>query len=536
MQANMNRSDTLKPTTGTILGLDLGTSGIRACLVQRKMLSTMDDYSTPSQLSSMQEDEILLQREVAFASQSPDESDWYLGLMALFGQLQQQVDLMRIDAIIADATSSSVRLESVDGTLKSPFLMYNNNEATEQADLIKTYSLNQPTAANGASSSLAKCLLLYQRLQAQQLIANDSQLHIVHQIDWLNQLLAKAPEQPMVNTCDQNNLLKLGYDPQQQVFPNWVKKCLREQAPQLILPQGIPAGTPYASINPKWVDQYGFGQHCRVHFGTTDSIAGFLATGAKQHGDAVSSLGSSIAIKVLTHHPIYDSKHGLYSHKIKNLWLAGGASNGGGKQLLTHYSLQTIHWLSELCLQLFTHQEALTQWAQQQASKSLKKDLCHLLNQVSSLQNYYCLDRPSERFPICDADFTGRLEPCPEEPVEKLIQTIEIIPNSTNSIITFLESFNQSSVLQQLLKHLLHFNSIVQGLVQIERQGYQLIQSIGTHLNNVYSVGGGNKNSYWQVLRKTYISNQVKFGISENAAYGVTRLIDNDVLKGKPNS
>lgn len=68
--------------------------------------------------------------------------------------------------------------------------------------------------------------------------------------------------------------------------------------------------------------------------GTTDSIAAFMASGANICGQAVTSLGSTLAIKSLSSRPVFDSSRGVYSHRLaiqqyEHLWLVGGASNVG---------------------------------------------------------------------------------------------------------------------------------------------------------------------------------------------------------------
>eukprot|EP00322_Chrysochromulina_rotalis_P020164 CAMPEP_0115890060 /NCGR_PEP_ID=MMETSP0287-20121206/33154_1 /TAXON_ID=412157 /ORGANISM="Chrysochromulina rotalis, Strain UIO044" /LENGTH=201 /DNA_ID=CAMNT_0003346815 /DNA_START=18 /DNA_END=623 /DNA_ORIENTATION=- len=59
--------------------------------------------------------------------------------------------------------------------------------------------------------------------------------------------------------------------------------------------------------------KYGLPAECMVVGGTTDSIAAFLAAGASDIGDAVTSLGSTLAIKLLS----------------DTFALVGGASNAG---------------------------------------------------------------------------------------------------------------------------------------------------------------------------------------------------------------
>lgn len=61
-------------------------------------------------------------------------------------------------------------------------------------------------------------------------------------------------------------------------------------------------------------------RHCCV-----DSIAAFLAVGvgASTPGAAVTSLGSTLAVKLLSTCRIDDSRFGLYSHRLGDLWLVG---------------------------------------------------------------------------------------------------------------------------------------------------------------------------------------------------------------------
>ncbi|HED52170.1 MAG TPA: hypothetical protein ENI83_01310, partial [Gammaproteobacteria bacterium] len=118
--------------------------------------------------------------------------------------------------------------------------------------------------------------------------------------------------------------------------------------------------------------------------GTTDSTAGFLATGATQTGTGVTSLGSTLVIKVLSDQPVFDASHGIYSHRLGNHWLAGGASNAGGAILKQLFSSCDIHRYSRLL------------------------DPGHPTG-----LDYYPLPAPGERFPIADPALQPRLTPRP---------------------------------------------------------------------------------------------------------------------------
>src|SRR3546814_17941127 len=64
-----------------------------------------------------------------------------------------------------------------------------------------------------------------------------------------------------------------------------------------------------------------------ISVGTTDGVAAFIATQASGIGDAVTSLGSTLTLKILSARPIFAPAMGVYSHRLGERWLAGGASN-----------------------------------------------------------------------------------------------------------------------------------------------------------------------------------------------------------------
>jgi sugar (pentulose or hexulose) kinase len=55
---------------------------------------------------------------------------------------------------------------------------------------------------------------------------------------------------------------------------------------------------------------------CLVCSGTTDSIAAFVAAGVTVPGQAVSSLGSTLAVKLLSTKRVDDAAFGVYSHRL----------------------------------------------------------------------------------------------------------------------------------------------------------------------------------------------------------------------------
>lgn len=94
----------------------------------------------------------------------------------------------------------------------------------------------------------------------------------------------------------------------------------------------------------------------------------------------MTSLGSTMAIKLVSEARVDDARFGVYSHRLDDTWLVGGASNTGGAVLR----------------QLFTDGELA----------ALSR---HIDPAVASPLDYYPLPRKGERFPISDPDMEPRL-------------------------------------------------------------------------------------------------------------------------------
>ncbi|MGB3297876.1 MAG: FGGY-family carbohydrate kinase, partial [Phormidesmis sp.] len=144
-------------------------------------------------------------------------------------------------------------------------------------------------------------------------------------------------------------------------------------------------------ILPAVAERFSLPKTCQICAGTTDSIAAFLASGAHQPGEAVTSLGSTLVLKLLSSHPVDNPALGIYSHRLGDLWLVGGASNTGGAVL--------NHFFSPAQLMTLTQQIDISQ-------------PCQL--------DYYPLNEPGERFPINDPDYSPRLTPRPAQDADFL--------------------------------------------------------------------------------------------------------------------
>ncbi len=133
-----------------------------------------------------------------------------------------------------------------------------------------------------------------------------------------------------------------------------------------------------------------------VAAGTTDGCAAFLATGAAEIGEGVTSLGSTLTIKQLSDRPLFAPAFGIYSHRLGDRWLAGGASNSGGAALAAHFDPPALARLS-----------------------------ARIDPRVATPLDYYPLAAPGERFPIADPTLAPRVTPRPADDAEFLHGLLE---------------------------------------------------------------------------------------------------------------
>ena len=291
-------------------------------------------------------------------------------------QLFVQIDPTEVLGISVNGTSGTVLACDTQGKPLSPALMYNHNACQAEAERIAQFA-PPGCGAQGATSGLAKLMYL------QQAFPDASRL--LHQADWIAAQLSGE-----FAISDSNNALKTGYDPQQEHWPEWLDQL---GIARTWLPRVVPPGTVIAPVR-KTLLQNEFKQEqlnpdCQIISGTTDSIAAFIATGASQVGEAVTSLGSTLVLKVISDRPVAAAEYGIYSHKLGDHWLAGGASNSGGAVLRQYFSQQQLD----------------------QLSPQLKPE------QPTGL-NYYPLIRPGERFPINDPQLAPRLQPEADSPLQ----------------------------------------------------------------------------------------------------------------------
>jgi hypothetical protein len=345
--------------TGLFLGIDVGTGGVRACAVDARG----DIHGTASAaLPPPRQDGDALDQ---------DPELWWQAAVTAIRKLGQTVGLDRVERVAVDGTSGTLLLIDAAGQPRSLGLMYNDARAAKEAARIADVAPAE-SGAHGRSSALAKLLhLLHQGDVA------DAR-HAVHQADWIAGRLGACH-----GISDENNALKLGYDPVTRSWPAWIDHL---DVPRELLPKVLVPGTSFAEIDPNAARTLGLPPSARIAAGTTDGVAAFIATRADQPGDAVTSLGTTLVLKLLASRPIFAANQGVYSHRLGERWLAGGASNSGGAALLMHFTADEMDRLTPL-----------------------------LRPEKPTGLDYYPLPKPGERFPIADPTLAGRIAPRPAE-------------------------------------------------------------------------------------------------------------------------
>ncbi|MDM7323116.1 MAG: FGGY-family carbohydrate kinase, partial [Gammaproteobacteria bacterium] len=352
-----------------VLGIDFGTSGARACVLDQQGQSLANvAVPLPAPLP------------VAEGGWEQDPELWWTAFCALLDALGAHIDLSALQALAIAGTSGTLVVCNDDGRPLHPALMYHDARAKGEAVRIAAVAPRE-SGAHGASASLAKLLWLRAR-------GLPATARVLHQAEWLAaRLLGRF------DLGDENNLLKLGYDVLERRWPDWLDALGIDRAR---LPLAHAPGTPQGRIDAGIAGVLGLSPELVIVAGTTDSIAATLASGAARVGDAVTTLGTTLALKVFSDRPVFAPQYGVYSHRLGDLWLAGGASNSGGAVLRQYFDDAALEVLS--------------------ARIDPRQD---------SGLDYYPLPGPGERFPIAAPDLTPRLAPRPEDDVRFLHGLLE---------------------------------------------------------------------------------------------------------------
>jgi D-ribulokinase len=412
------------------LGLDFGTSGARSMAID----------ATGA---------IVHQARAAYpGDRLADPDSWRSALTELLFQLPEFV-AKQLSRIAIDGTSGTMLLADRLGNPMGEVLLYNDDRGAAWVDRLRPW-VPENHGVLSSTSTLVKLLW-----SLDQLSLDSEPVYLLHQADWLASLL-----HGLLGQSDYHNALKLGYDIERLCYPDWLLNLEAPRSIAPLLPVIHQPGEPVGAVLETIATQFNIAPTCKICAGTTDSIAAFLAAGATEIGEAVTSLGSTLVLKLLSSVRLDDSAAGIYSHRLGDRWLVGGASNSGGAVLR--------HYFDDRQLAILTDQ-------------LMAMDLDR-----PSPYDYYPLLKPGERFPINDPNLQSRLTPRPEDPAAFLY-------------------------------------GLLDGMAGIEALGYGLLSG-SQALERVYTAGGGAQNPVWTRIRQRRLGVEVERSAQVEAAYGAAIL------------
>jgi hypothetical protein len=334
------------------LGIDVGTSGLRVaglggagdCLwIERA------DWSAPA----------------AGHGHQQDPAAWWNAYDELMRRLGAAGRLAGVEALAFDGTSGTVLTVAADGSPEGPALMYDDPRGERQLQALRRLDLD----ADAQLAGLARWrFLAEERGQAGRPVG---------QADWFVQRLTGR------HVSDSNNMLKWGFDAVAERWPPALAERFGERLPAVQRP-----GTAVGAVRTDLARRWKMPARAVVAAGTTDSMAALWASGASREGDGVTSLGSTLALKLISERPVAEATSGVYSHRFGERFAVSGASNTGGRVLARFFDGDELSALSE-----------------------------RIDPERPDTLGYWPLAGRGERFPVAAPAMGPRLTPRPDDPV-----------------------------------------------------------------------------------------------------------------------
>jgi sugar (pentulose or hexulose) kinase len=298
-----------------VLGLDLGSSGLRLALLQR------GEAGQPE----------VLEQASAYPGPFADPRSWRQGLIHLVRCLPLE-RRRAVRAIALDGTSGTLLLCRADGSLlPGPLalaLPYSLS-CPEQGDALAALGVAGPAAS--VSGSLARALRLMGQAAAAGLGA---ELLLRHQADWLMGWLLGD-----WRWGEEGNNLRLGWDLERRAWSGRMEAMSWRAA----LPRIRASGEILGTLGVEAAASLGLPADCQVVAGSTDANAAVLAADPAP-GDGITVLGTTLVLKQFVPRPIRGP--GVSCHRVAGRWLAGGASNAGAGVLLRFFQPAQLAELS----------------------------------------------------------------------------------------------------------------------------------------------------------------------------------------------
>tara|TARA_Y100001968_G_scaffold186930_1_gene171308 strand:- start:1949 stop:3184 length:1236 start_codon:yes stop_codon:yes gene_type:complete len=288
-----------------VLGIDLGTSGVRIAIIDTKkkiLFTSSKTYSKGLEISE----------------------DWINCLKTLILEIPKSLKEKLVSCSVA-GTSGTLLACKKNGEPIGKALPYFLSFDEYSYEIKKLFT--KDCAGSSISGSVGRALRL--------IALYGNEILLRHQADWISGWLINNWEYG-----EEGNNIRMGWEISNSSWPvnfknlKWLK-CL---------PKIIPSGRIMGKICNKKANELSLPNKLQVIAGTTDSNAGVLAT-FPNNNDGITILGSTIVIKKFVNKPL--TGEGISNHKLLGNWLSGGASNTGAALLLDFFKLEYIEELSK---------------------------------------------------------------------------------------------------------------------------------------------------------------------------------------------
>tara|TARA_Y100000766_G_scaffold79495_1_gene67593 strand:- start:27 stop:1262 length:1236 start_codon:yes stop_codon:yes gene_type:complete len=288
-----------------VLGIDLGTTGLRIAIINTKK-------------------QILYTSSMPYSTGLEVWEDWICCLKKLIQEVPKDLK-KKLDSCAIAGTSGTLLACKTNGDPIGKALPYFVS-CLEYKNEINSLFLKE-CAGSSISGSVGRALML--------LAKYGNEIILRHQADWISGWLLNNWEYG-----EEGNNIRMGWDVSKNSWPQrfetlkWLK-CL---------PKIIPSGQLMGNICNNKANELNLPKNLKIIAGTTDSNAGVLAT-FPNNDDGITILGSTIVIKKFINKPLVGK--GISNHKVLGNWLTGGASNAGGSILLDLFKPEDIEELSK---------------------------------------------------------------------------------------------------------------------------------------------------------------------------------------------
>ena len=288
-----------------VLGIDLGTSGVRIAIIDIKK-------------------NILFTSSKTYSQGLKTSEDWVTNLRALIKEIPKDIKEKLVSCSVA-GTSGTLLACKKNGEPIGDALPYFLSCEEYKKTIKKLFT--KESVGSSTSGSVARALRLLELYGIEILLR--------HQADWISGWLINNWEYG-----EEGNNIRLGWEISKKSWPQNFKnlkwlKCL---------PKIIPSGQIMGNICMKKANELNLPKNLKIIAGTTDSNAGVLATFPNKN-DGITILGSTIVIKKFVNKPC--EGEGISNHKLLGHWISGGASNTGSAILLDFFNLEYIEELSK---------------------------------------------------------------------------------------------------------------------------------------------------------------------------------------------